>query len=67
MVPISFLLYFAVYVVIYVVNFDLLQFSRAHLDSLLAYCQKGVDEGATLVYGGKRVERPGITKINVYH
>lgn len=33
---------------------------KAHLDSLLAYCQKGVDEGATLVYGGKRVERPGL-------
>ena len=26
---------------------------------LLEYCQTGVDQGATLVYGGKRVERPG--------
>ena len=32
---------------------------RAHLDSLLEYCDRGVKEGATLVYGGKQVERPG--------
>ncbi len=32
---------------------------RAHLDKLLEYCQNGVDEGATLVYGGKRVDRTG--------
>lgn len=32
---------------------------RAHLDSLLDYCKTGVDEGATLVYGGKRVDRSG--------
>jgi len=32
---------------------------RAHLDSLLEYCKTGVEEGATLVYGGKRVDRPG--------
>lgn len=29
------------------------------MDSLLKYCDDGVKEGATLVYGGKRVERPG--------
>lgn len=33
---------------------------RAHLDSLLDYCKTGVNEGATLVYGGKRVDRPGL-------
>ena len=27
--------------------------------SLLEYCQSGLDEGATLVYGGKQVDRPG--------
>ena len=32
---------------------------RRHLDKLLEYCQTGVEQGATLVYGGKRVERPG--------
>jgi len=31
----------------------------AHLDSLLEYCNTGVQEGATLVYGGKRVDRRG--------
>ena len=38
---------------------SLLRPLRAHLDKLLEYCQNGVDEGATLVYGGKRVDRTG--------
>lgn len=32
---------------------------KAHLDKLLDFVQRGVKEGATLVYGGKRVDRPG--------
>ncbi|XP_005808203.1 mitochondrial 10-formyltetrahydrofolate dehydrogenase [Xiphophorus maculatus] len=32
---------------------------KAHLDKLLEYCETGVKEGATLVYGGKQVGRPG--------
>ncbi|XP_005935383.1 mitochondrial 10-formyltetrahydrofolate dehydrogenase [Maylandia zebra] len=32
---------------------------KAHLDKLLEYCEIGVKEGATLVYGGTRVDRPG--------
>ncbi|XP_071984943.1 cytosolic 10-formyltetrahydrofolate dehydrogenase [Engystomops pustulosus] len=32
---------------------------KAHLDKLIEYCQTGVKEGATLVYGGKQVPRPG--------
>lgn len=32
---------------------------KAHLDSLLSYVEKGVSQGATLVYGGKRIDRPG--------
>ncbi|XP_018422744.1 PREDICTED: cytosolic 10-formyltetrahydrofolate dehydrogenase-like, partial [Nanorana parkeri] len=32
---------------------------KAHLDKLLEYCQTGVKEGATLVYGGQQVPRPG--------
>lgn len=32
---------------------------RAHLEKLLEYCQIGVKEGATLVLGGKQVDRPG--------
>ncbi|XP_077385403.1 cytosolic 10-formyltetrahydrofolate dehydrogenase isoform X1 [Festucalex cinctus] len=32
---------------------------RAHLDKLVKFCQTGVNEGATLVYGGKQIERPG--------
>lgn len=32
---------------------------KSHLDSLLSYVEKGVAEGATLVYGGKRLDRPG--------
>ncbi len=33
---------------------------RAHLESLLDYCQIGLEQGATLVYGGKQVDRPGL-------
>ena len=33
--------------------------SRSHLDKLLEYCETGVKEGATLVYGGKRVPLKG--------
>ena len=33
---------------------------RAHIESLLDYCKKGTEEGATLAYGGKQVDRPGI-------
>lgn len=33
---------------------------RAHLEKLLEYCDIGVKEGATLVYGGKQVDRPGL-------
>ncbi|MEQ2189338.1 Mitochondrial 10-formyltetrahydrofolate dehydrogenase, partial [Goodea atripinnis] len=32
---------------------------KAHMDKLLEYCETGVKEGATLVYGGKQVDRPG--------
>ncbi|XP_036386610.1 cytosolic 10-formyltetrahydrofolate dehydrogenase [Megalops cyprinoides] len=32
---------------------------KAHLDKLVEYCQKGVKEGARLVYGGKHIARPG--------
>eukprot|EP00072_Mus_musculus_P061051 XP_011241705.1 PREDICTED: mitochondrial 10-formyltetrahydrofolate dehydrogenase isoform X1 [Mus musculus] len=32
---------------------------RAHLEKLLQYCETGVQEGATLVYGGRQVQRPG--------
>lgn len=32
---------------------------KAHLEKLLEYCEIGVKEGATLVYGGKQVDRPG--------
>ncbi|KAM9335021.1 mitochondrial 10-formyltetrahydrofolate dehydrogenase [Symphorus nematophorus] len=32
---------------------------KAHLDKLLEYCEIGVKEGATLVYGGGQVDRPG--------
>lgn len=34
---------------------------KAHLDKLLEYCEVGVKEGATLVYGGRQVDRPGRT------
>lgn len=33
---------------------------KAHLDKLLEYCDIGVQEGATLVYGGKRADMPGL-------
>lgn len=33
---------------------------RAHLEKLLEYVDMGVKEGATLVYGGKQVNRPGL-------
>ncbi|KAJ8373659.1 hypothetical protein SKAU_G00042390 [Synaphobranchus kaupii] len=32
---------------------------KAHLDKLLEYCEIGTKEGATLVYGGHQVDRPG--------
>ncbi|OWK58314.1 Mitochondrial 10-formyltetrahydrofolate dehydrogenase [Lonchura striata] len=32
---------------------------KAHLEKLLQYCEAGVKEGATLVYGGRQVHRPG--------
>uniref|UniRef100_A0A452UX83 10-formyltetrahydrofolate dehydrogenase n=1 Tax=Ursus maritimus TaxID=29073 RepID=A0A452UX83_URSMA len=32
---------------------------QAHLEKLLQYCEAGVKEGATLVYGGRQVHRPG--------
>ncbi|XP_003972661.1 mitochondrial 10-formyltetrahydrofolate dehydrogenase [Takifugu rubripes] len=32
---------------------------KAHLDKLLEYCEVGLKEGATLVYGGRQVDRPG--------
>lgn len=32
---------------------------KAHLDKLVEYCQTGVTEGATLVCGGKQVQRAG--------
>lgn len=33
--------------------------SRAHLEKLLEYINTGVKEGAKLIHGGKRVNRPG--------
>ena len=33
---------------------------KAHLDKLLEYVQRGVKEGATLRYGGKRLARRGL-------
>ena len=32
---------------------------RAHMEKLVEYCDIGVKEGATLVTGGKQVDRPG--------
>ncbi|KAJ7329057.1 hypothetical protein JRQ81_015231 [Phrynocephalus forsythii] len=32
---------------------------KAHLEKLLEYCETGVKEGATIVYGGRQVDRPG--------
>ncbi len=37
----------------------LFHFVRAHLDSLLKYIADGTQEGAKLVYGGKRLPQPG--------
>lgn len=34
---------------------------KAHLEKLLEYCEVGKKEGATLVYGGCQVVRPGTT------
>ena len=36
---------------------------REHFDSLLKYVEVGEKEGATLVYGGRRVDRPGESTI----
>ena len=33
--------------------------SKVHLDKVLGYVQKGIDEGATLVVGGKRIGDKG--------
>ncbi|XP_039752081.1 cytosolic 10-formyltetrahydrofolate dehydrogenase [Pararge aegeria] len=32
---------------------------KAHMDKLLEFCERGIKEGARLVFGGKRVDRPG--------
>ena len=32
----------------------------AHLDKLVEYCQTGLKEGARLLLGGKRADRPGL-------
>ncbi|OWR54998.1 cytosolic 10-formyltetrahydrofolate dehydrogenase like protein [Danaus plexippus plexippus] len=32
---------------------------KAHMDKLISYVETGVKEGAKLVYGGKRLDRPG--------
>lgn len=32
---------------------------KNHLDKLIEFVETGVKEGATLVYGGKRLDRPG--------
>ncbi|XP_033018640.1 mitochondrial 10-formyltetrahydrofolate dehydrogenase [Lacerta agilis] len=32
---------------------------KGHLEKLLEYCEAGVKEGASLVYGGRQVGRPG--------
>ncbi|XP_026314184.1 cytosolic 10-formyltetrahydrofolate dehydrogenase [Hyposmocoma kahamanoa] len=32
---------------------------KAHMNKLLEFCERGVKEGAKLVYGGKRLSRPG--------
>lgn len=34
---------------------------KAHLDKLVEYCEIGVKEGATLICGGRQVDRPGET------
>lgn len=40
---------------------------KAHLDKLVEYCQTGIKEGATLVCGGKQVERPGKAKLTSHN
>ena len=35
------------------------QNNRAHLEKLVNYCRTGAEQGATLLAGGKRLERPG--------
>ena len=35
-------------------------FSRAHLDKLLEYCERGIKEGAKLMLGGGRASGPGL-------
>ena len=32
---------------------------KAHMNKLIEYCDRGVQEGANLVIGGKRADRPG--------
>ena len=32
---------------------------RAHLNKLVEYCERGVKEGATLLWGGARIDRKG--------
>ena len=39
---------------------------RSHLEKLLEYCEVGKKEGATLVYGGKQVDRPGMEDSTSY-
>jgi formyltetrahydrofolate dehydrogenase len=36
---------------------------RAHLEKLLEYCEIGVKEGATLVYGGKQCDMKGTLRL----
>jgi len=33
---------------------------RSHLESLVDFCNKGVEQGAKLIYGGKQMDRPGL-------
>ncbi|RZF33347.1 hypothetical protein LSTR_LSTR007692 [Laodelphax striatellus] len=33
---------------------------KAHLEKLIAYCKKGREEGAKLILGGNRCDRPGL-------
>jgi len=33
---------------------------RAHLEKLVEYCETAVNEGATLIYGGKQCDMPGL-------
>lgn len=38
---------------------------KAHMDKLLEYCEVGAKEGATLVYGGRQVDRPGTVQASI--